>query len=178
MTITSAVSEIISILGISENAIGILFFPFFEELFKYFTAKRCIRYSFKLIFLFAIYELFLIKIPMLDWNFSFENLANFAFTILAFNFHISTAFIYNRKEFFFAPITTLFAMIILHIAYNSFATFDVSLQNSLIVLLIFSLSPYIWLLRFRWTRFRLRWRFGRQIMGITSYCEDFNIPHF
>lgn len=124
----------------------ILLFPFAEELYKYFYAIKMRERAFLAILIFAIFEILVVKIPLMYISYNGESGLFFLVPITAFIFHILTAFNYTSNQFFQKPRAIFSIMLALHCLFNYVSYLIVDTSTFLICSMLVSLTPYFWLI--------------------------------
>lgn len=128
----------------------LLIAPFFEELYKYFFAKKFPQKAFLAILVLAIFEIFVVKIPLLLFAYDGEpirqSIIPFLIPVSAFIFHVSTALNYISHEFAGRPQIIFLSMVVLHCVFNSVSYLNVGLPILFVCATLVSFTPYFWLI--------------------------------
>ncbi|MFT5330742.1 MAG: hypothetical protein ACI9KA_001834 [Parasphingorhabdus sp.] len=130
--------------------LAILVAPFFEELYKYFFAKKFREKAFLAILVLAIFEIFIVKIPLLLLSYNGEpireSIIPFLIPLSAFIFHVSTALNYVSIEFTARPQIVFLSMVVLHCVFNSVSYLNVDLPILFVCATLVSFTPYFLLI--------------------------------
>jgi hypothetical protein len=141
-------AELFVFLGFMEIFLFALYFPFLEELFKFYVRMRRRSQTFCIIVCYAIAELVVAKIPIIQWN-TPEELANQIFySLIALNFHLSTAYVYDSNRLGRFEYIVLMAMIFIHALYNVIDLFLTSHVTLMMASVFLSFTPYLVLVLF------------------------------
>ena len=138
--------EFLALFGLVESAYYLVFFPFFEELFKFLYARNFLAKSRNIIIALGIWEFLIVKIPLMNFSNLNDAALIFIFSILPLIFHVSSAFVYSSKYNQYIPKSVFFIMLICHIFYNSINLITETELSFFIVSLIFSISPLVFFL--------------------------------
>jgi hypothetical protein len=133
-------------IGVKEIFLSLVYGPILEEFFKFWIAKRYSLTAFRQIYAFAIFELFLVKFPLILEMPSESMFAGLLFSLPALNFHIATAHAYTSRLFYLRPFFSLAIMILFHVILNFLAESNATDIYFLIMAGIISVCPYFWLL--------------------------------
>jgi hypothetical protein len=137
--------EFLVLFGLRESFYYLIFFPFFEEIFKYFYARRFRRASRNVIIALGAWEFLLVKVPLIDFSNFYDGSLIFLIAIVPLVFHVATAFAYSSRYFENLQKTFFFSILLLHIFYNSL---DLFVEREVIlfaVSIVFSMSPLFFL---------------------------------
>lgn len=144
MIFVSLIAGMIELFGAGEEIIAITVFPVAEEYFKYFYARRFRASAFKLVMVFAVYEFILVKCPLFFDLSPNEIFPLLIASLIALNFHVSTACIYKSNMLDRLPKSTLTIMVIAHGFYNAVAGLDINIAAGIALILAASFVPYLW----------------------------------
>ncbi len=132
--------------NVPDLLMGVFLFPFAEELYKYFFARKMQRKAFVAILIFAAFEVFVVKIPLL---YLYGDSLSWLFLLSmtpAFIFHVLTALNYTSNQFLEKPKMVFCAMIILHFLFNYLSYLINDDTIFFLCAMLFALTPLVWML--------------------------------
>lgn len=146
----SLLSEVFIFFGLSLLIIYVVFFPLVEELAKLLLARINRYFAYKLIVVFCVYELLLVKVPIL---FKVSNELNLYLLLLSASpmvFHFLTALVYRFVEYKNHQIACFIFLLITHIILNYLPELHLAESKNYATRTLLVFSPLIWIAMFRY----------------------------